>query len=73
MPYVTSIERVLHRGALREGIAVGLKIKFGSEGLKLMPEIEEIYDEDLLSAILKSLETAANPDEVRRLWTPPSP
>ena len=72
MPYLTSIERVARRGALREGIEVGLKIRFGDNGLKLMPEIEDIYDEELLSAILKSLETAANPDEVRRLWSPTS-
>jgi len=35
-----------------------------------MPEINEIFDEEQLGAILKALETAASPDEVRRLFSP---
>jgi hypothetical protein len=35
-----------------------------------MSEIREIHDEDKLEAILKALETADSPEEVRRLWTP---
>ena len=35
-----------------------------------MPEIHEIHEEEKLQAILKALETAASPDEVRRLWAP---
>jgi hypothetical protein len=72
MPYVTSIERSARREALREGIAVGLKIKFGAEGPKLMPEIEEIHEEEKLREILNVLETAISPDDVRRLWAPPA-
>jgi hypothetical protein len=34
-----------------------------------MPEIREIYEEEELRAILKTLETAASLDEVRRLWS----
>jgi hypothetical protein len=73
MPYVTSFERVERRAGLREGIGTALKIKFGDAGLELMPEIEEVHEEEKLRKILKALETAASPDEVRRLWTPPSP
>jgi hypothetical protein len=51
------------------GIASLLKVRFGDEGLGLMPEIHEINEEDKLRAILKALETAANPDEVHRLWS----
>jgi hypothetical protein len=68
MPYVTSIERVARRELLRKSIRIGLKIKFGDEGLKLMPEIENIHDGDLLDKILESLETAATLDDVRRFW-----
>ena len=46
------------------GIESLLRVRFGEEGLKLMPEIQEIYEEEQLQAILKALETAASPDEV---------
>ena len=69
MPFVTSIEQVAERRALRQGIEVALKIRFGDEGLKLMPEIREIYDQEQLRTILTSLETIASPNEVRRLWS----
>ena len=42
----------------------------GNNLLPLMPEINEVYDEEKLLAILKALETAANPDDVRRIWSP---
>ncbi|HWG47195.1 MAG TPA: hypothetical protein VN688_30810 [Gemmataceae bacterium] len=70
MPYVTSIERVGHRMGLREGIESLLRVRFGDEGLKLMPEIHAIHEEETLRAILKALETAATLDEVRCLWSP---
>ncbi len=72
MPFITTPERVGHRRGLRQGIESVLRIRFGEEGLKLMPEIREIHEEEKLEAILKALETAASPDEVRRLWAPPA-
>jgi hypothetical protein len=73
MPYVTSIERVARREGQREGIASLLRFRFGDEGLKLMPEIQEIHEEETLRAILKALESGAALDEVRRLWSPGAP
>ena len=68
MPFITTPERVgLNRG-LREGIEVVLRMRFGEEGLKLMPEIREIYEEEKLREVLNALQTAASPDAVRRLW-----
>ncbi len=49
-----------------------LKVRFGEHGLMLMPEIQEIHEEEKLRAILEALETATTLDEVRRLWVPPS-
>jgi hypothetical protein len=72
MPFITTPERVGHRRGLRQGIETALRIRFGDEGLKLMPEIREIHEEEQLEAILKALETVANPDELRRLWSPPA-
>jgi hypothetical protein len=73
MPFITSVERVgLCRGLCR-GIESVLRVRFGEEGLRLMPEIREIPEEDKLEAILKALETGASLEEVRRLWAPPTP
>ena len=67
VPFISTPERVGLRKGLREGIQHALKIRFGSEGLKLMPEIEAIHYEEQLRTILTSLETAADLEEVRRL------
>ena len=50
---------------LLEGIALGLKLKFGATGLALLPEIREIQDVVVLEAILKGLETADEVDKNR--------
>ena len=55
---------------MRLGIKSLLKVRFGEEGLKLMSEIQEIHEDEILLAILEALETAATPAEVRRLWSP---
>jgi hypothetical protein len=72
MPFVTSIERVCLCEGLCEGIEALLKVRFGEEGLKLMPEIREISEEDKLREIIKLLATPAPLDEVRRVWSPPT-
>ena len=69
MPYITSIQRVGRCEGQREGIESLLRVRFGEEGVKLMPEIHKIHEEETLRAILKALETAVTPDEVRRLWS----
>ena len=65
----TSAERMAIEKALLEGIEPLLDIKFGVEGLALMPEIREIRDHVLLRKILKRIRTASSPAEVRRVWT----
>jgi len=45
-----------------------LELRFAEEGLRLMPEIREIHDEERLEAILKAIRTVASPDELRQLW-----
>lgn len=68
MPYITSVERSGIRQGLLKGIELGLKLKFGSSGLELLPEISQLKDINLLEAILKGLETANTLEEVRRLY-----
>ena len=40
-------------------------MKFGAEGLELMPELREIQDHELLRKVLGAIETAASPDDLR--------
>jgi hypothetical protein len=73
MPFITTPELVGLCKGIRMGIELFLRTRFGEAGLNLMPEINEIHDEEQLEAILKALETAASPDDVRRLWSPGTP
>jgi hypothetical protein len=73
MPFVTTPERVGRRAGMREGIESLLRVKFGDIGVQLMPEIENIHEEEKLRAILKTLEKATSIEEVRRLWAPETP
>jgi hypothetical protein len=73
MPFITTPERVGRRAGMREGIESLLKVRFGDEGLKLMPEIQAIHEEEKLRTILKALETGTNLEELRRLWSSTAP
>ena len=73
MPLITTPERVGHCRGLRRAIELLLKGRFGEEGLKLMPEIREIDDDEKLEAILTAVGTANNLDELRRLWSARTP
>jgi hypothetical protein len=72
MPYVTSVERRgIQKGmreGLLEGIEMGLELKFGSEGLTIIPEISQIQDVDVLRAILTSIKTVNTLEELRRIY-----
>ena len=68
MPFVTTPERVGIRKGLREGIQEMLEFRFGEEGLRLMPEIRNIHDEEQLETVLKAIKTVASPDDLRPLW-----
>lgn len=69
MPYVSSGEQVWLGRGLRKGrleaLEVALRLKFGEEGLKLMPELTGIEDIDLLLKIREVIEAAATLEEVR--------
>ena len=60
------------REGLLEGIQLALEVKFGAEGLALMPAIQQIQDPDLMRKIKEALRTAASPEEIRLLWEPPT-
>ena len=69
MPFITIADRVGHGEGLLQGLEVSLQMKFGDEGLELMPELREIHDHELLGAVLGAIPTAASPDDLRRVWT----
>jgi hypothetical protein len=69
VPFIDIFDRVAIEKALLEGIEPLLDVKFGVEGLALMPEIREIRDLILLGRIFARIETARSPVEVRRMWT----
>ncbi|MGF1988860.1 MAG: cytosolic protein [Nostoc sp. ZfuVER08] len=70
MQYMTSFERIARIEELLKGIALGLRLKFGTSGQNLLPEIERIEDVNLLNSILSAIETASTVDELRSLYEP---
>jgi hypothetical protein len=69
MPFLNTFQRAALQQGLLEGIEVALDVKFGAEGLEMMPEIREIRDHDMLREILGKIKAAGSRDEVRRVWT----
>jgi hypothetical protein len=69
MPFIDIFERKgMEKGLLR-GIEECLRVKFGAEGLELMPELRGIQDHEVLEKILSKIHTTASPDDLRRVWT----
>ncbi len=68
MPFMTTPERIEFRLGLSQGIEGMLKMKFGEPGLRLMPEIRKILEIEKLQAVIQAIETAASPDDLRRIW-----
>ncbi|MEA5599257.1 cytosolic protein [Rivularia sp. UHCC 0363] len=74
MQYITSFERSgIEKGkieALLKGIEVSLEVKFGSEGLDLLPEISQIDDVTQLENILEEIKTSRSVSELRQIYQP---
>ncbi|MBD2775962.1 cytosolic protein [Iningainema tapete] len=68
MRYITSFERNARREELLEGIELGLELKFGSEGLSLMPEISQFEEIEQLRAIRVGLKTVQTMEELRQIY-----
>jgi hypothetical protein len=76
MTYITTAERIGmeqgRREGLLEGIALGLRLKFGAAGQALMDEIGQIDDPALVQAIFDRIETATTIEEIRQVYEPAS-
>jgi len=72
MPYITSVERSGRKQGMREGllegIELGLELKFGTEGLAILPEISGLQDVEQLRAILAGLKTVNTLSELRQIY-----
>ena len=76
MPYITSVERRgIEKGkeeGIREGILESLpttlEIKFGAEGLEILPEISQIQDLDVLRAVVAGIKTKKTVQELRQIY-----
>jgi hypothetical protein len=76
MPYVTSIERRAEERGRQQGlltgtldaIKLGLELKFGSDGLRLLTEISQIHDLEVLKIIQEGLRRVNSIDELRSLY-----
>jgi predicted transposase YdaD len=55
------------REGILSGIELALEIKFGAEGLQLMPEISQIYDLEQLEVIKRRFKTLNTLDELHGL------
>ena len=62
------IQQGIQQGML-SGIALGLELKFGTEGLRLLPEISQIADMERLEVIQEGLKTVNTLDELRQIYT----
>lgn len=69
MPFITTPERIgLERGLIA-GIEVCLRMRFGDEAAKIVPEIRELADHEQMQAVLDAIATAGTLDELRHIWT----
>jgi hypothetical protein len=84
MPYVTSGERIgMRKGmeqgiqqgieqgrrqGLFDGITLGLELRWGADGLRLLPEIGPIEDVHMLRAIHEGLKRVSTPEELRQIY-----
>jgi predicted transposase YdaD len=51
-----------------QAITFGLDLRFGTDGLRLLPEIENVASLPLLRAVQEHLKTAQTPEELRRIY-----
>ncbi|MGB9595400.1 MAG: cytosolic protein, partial [Candidatus Poribacteria bacterium] len=56
------------RQGILKGIELGIKLKFGKEGLSLLPEIQKILDLNILEKIHSSIETVDNLEDLRNIY-----
>ena len=75
MPYITSVERLAREKGraegiqeeIQEGIELALELKFGADGLALMPLVRQANKPELLRTVRQTLRTAETLEPIRTL------
>ena len=83
MPYITTAEKIGIEKGIQQGIKqgiqqgikqgllntikIGLKLKFGAEGLKIYRKIKEIDDADVLEAISEAIIAGKTREEIEKI------
>jgi hypothetical protein len=67
VPSLSYLERRGRRQGFLKAAQIGLKLKFGADGMALLPEVEKVEDLAALEAICDAIEPAASLDDVRKL------
>jgi hypothetical protein len=69
MPFVTTPERIGREEGLREGlleaIGLGLRFRYGSDGLSLLPAVQALGEVAQLETVLKLIKGEVPLDEIR--------
>ena len=55
---------------LQEGIELALELKFGSDGLALVPLVRQVHAIEVLRTVRQALRTADTLEQIRNLLTP---
>jgi hypothetical protein len=63
----TGLEEGRRQGLL-DGIELALELRYGPEGLGLLPEIRKVENLDVLKAIHAGIRQASSLDELRRIY-----
>jgi len=61
------VEEGMRQGLL-DAIELGLELKFGPDGLRLLPGIRKIKNADMLHAIREGIKTCNTPEELQRIY-----
>ena len=68
MDYCSLIEQDGMEKGMIKGIRLGLKLKYGSEGLCLIEEIDKIKDVLILEKIVDKIESSTSLEEIRNVY-----
>ncbi len=63
------LQKGLQQGLLA-GIRLALELRFGIEGLRLLPEIAKIKDVSVLKMAHEAIRVAETPEDLRRIYRP---
>ena len=54
------------------GLAVALELKFGANGVALLPELRQITDPGVLRRVAERIKTATSVDDLRQVYHKPA-